>query len=407
MSVIKNNLSSAMTEEQKQQMVNIEHELQKTYEQSRTDLIFTKNSTFISTILFNIKTFFTFEVPTAGTDGIALYINPEFFMKLTKGQRVFLLAHETWHIVFMHMNRAEKPEIDKELYNQAADYVINLMLVKENLEFIEGGLLDTKYEGMSTEEVYELLKQKGDSQLSSNILQGDIQKPGSGKDSKTDNKSQKEIEQNIQNQTNELINRAAVQSEISGDSMSNLPSDIVRHLDELRNPRLDWRTILRNFMSSLNKDDYSYRRPNKRFMPEYYMPSMYSEALGEIAFAVDASGSVSQEEFTAYINEIKYIKDSLQPELTTVIDFDTEIHNVYEMHRGQPWDESISFNGGGGTSLFPVFEKYEEKAPTVLIVFSDLQCTPIKKDPGYPVIWICVNNSRAEVNFGELIHIKI
>ena len=44
--------------------------------------------------------------------------------------------------------------------------------------------------------------------------------------------------------------------------------------------------------------------------------------------------------------------------------------------------------------------------PSLLIVFSDLECTPIKNSTEYPVIWICINNPGAKVGFGQIIHVK-
>jgi predicted metal-dependent peptidase len=77
--------------------------------------------------------------------------------------------------------------------------------------------------------------------------------------------------------------------------------------------------------------------------------------------------------------------------------------------------DEVHFSGGGGTNLQPVFDHFAGKnpdhpeagPPTVLIVFSDFYCGKIKEDPGYPVIWISVDNPNAEVNFGTLINYEL
>ena len=105
-------------------------------------------------------------MPTAGTDGIHIYINPSFFLSLPNAsQRGFLIAHEVGHIVFGHMRRgkvfsdrgylAKGMPFDHSLYNQSADYIINADLVSMGLEFIECGLLSQDITRNDvTEEVY-------------------------------------------------------------------------------------------------------------------------------------------------------------------------------------------------------------------------------------------------------------
>lgn len=419
MTVFDENLSRGMSKDQVTELKKQEKELTKAFEKSRAALAMRRDSTFVCTLLFNLRTYFSFRVPTAGTDGVCLYVNPNFFMNLNEEQRIFLLAHETWHVAFSHMLRGGKEGINFEVYNAAADYVINLLLVDNGHEFIPGGLLDEKYRGLSTEEVYELLIDNPPPEVQSHTLAGDVMEPGSGDDSKegddgsSDEKGDEpsegktKSEAQIQEDIDEIVMRSAIQSEMAGEDPGSLPGDVVRRLDELRNPRLDWKTLFQNYMTSFAKEDYSYARPNKRFMPTHYMPAMYSESLGEIAFAIDASGSVTPEEFTAYLNEIRFIKESMQPELLTIIDFDYEVQDRYNIPKDEPWDDEISFTGGGGTNLQPVFDLYNEEPPMVLVVFSDLHCRKMTEDPGYPVLWIAVNNPNAEVNFGEIIHIDV
>lgn len=108
-------------------------------------------------ILANTSVIWTNSIPTAATDGVYIYINNEFFRSLPNdSQRAFLLAHEVSHIVLRHPQRGkafmdrgyfrqvglETIDYDSNLFNRAADYVINADLVEHGLEFIPEGLLD-------------------------------------------------------------------------------------------------------------------------------------------------------------------------------------------------------------------------------------------------------------------------
>ena len=107
---------------------------------------------FFGTLCLRLKPVETEEVPTAGTDGKHLYYNRKFFLNMSDQQRVGLLAHEVMHVVFMHMVRLH--ERDHRLWNVAGDYVINLVVRDAGLHLPPTDLLDDKYAGMSTDEVY-------------------------------------------------------------------------------------------------------------------------------------------------------------------------------------------------------------------------------------------------------------
>ena len=102
----------------------------------------------------------TRQIPTAATDGIYIYVNPDFFDGLpSDSQRAFLLGHEVGHMILRHPQRGKafgkrgffrivngrRIPFDHRLYNTAADYVINADLIAHGLEPIENGLYSDKY----------------------------------------------------------------------------------------------------------------------------------------------------------------------------------------------------------------------------------------------------------------------
>jgi predicted metal-dependent peptidase len=359
-------------------------QLQMAYDKAKIALMLKHNSTFIGMILFSLKMDFTHEVPTACVNGIWMKVNPDFFMSLSPEERVFLLAHESWHVAFDHMHRGLNKIAGK--YNRAADYVINLMLTKASYSMPSGGLLDRQYEDMSTEQVYDKLPDDPTPPNWADLVMG------SGMNSAD------------QAAVTDIILRAALQAKASN-QMDSVPQEIREHLDELLNPKLAWNVILQNHMSAYIKEDYSYRKPNRRYWPDFYLPSQHSPALLDIAIAVDSSASVSDEDFATFIEEVKYIKSMLNPRQIHIISFDTKIQTD-QMIEEFTDIASLKFKGRGGTNLAPVIKFFNEHVPTVLIVFSDLDCKaiPVKHRPSYDVIWICVDRPNAEVEFGQLIH---
>ena len=350
-----------------------------------------QGSVFITTVGFNLSVTFDPKYPTAGTNGTDIIINPDFFLDLTKDERLFLYLHEIYHVVFMHMIRGENKNHEK--YNQAADYVINILLRDAGYKMPKGGLVATKYRDWSTEQVYDDIPDPPEG------YDCDIIVPGKG-EAKT--RGGKELQQNIEN----LVLKAMTASDQNKDAAGTIPSEIKRAMQELINPVLPWRELLERFMTSHAKDDYSYRRPNRRFMNEdMYIPSLYSEAMGEIHVAIDVSCSVTPEEFAIFLSEVCYIHETMNYSKLKIITFDTQIQTIDTIEDTSDI-LSIEFVDGGGTDL-GWMKKYVKKAhPKVLIVFSDMEVHIPKKKPDTEVLWICVNNPSCTAPWGQLIHYK-
>jgi predicted metal-dependent peptidase len=100
---------------------------------------------------------------TACTDGKSIYFDCDFYTRLSKKERAFVLAHEVWHNVLLHLSR--KQTRDAQLFNIATDMEVNHLLASEaagkSIEPPEGLLFPPKnLEGKSAEVIYDyLLKQ--------------------------------------------------------------------------------------------------------------------------------------------------------------------------------------------------------------------------------------------------------
>ena len=83
-------------------------------------------------------------LPTAATDGRNMFYNPHFFKVLTQAEITFVVAHEVLHCVYDHMTPMKSGDFDPKLLNCAADFNINLELIKNKIgEMPAIGLLDS------------------------------------------------------------------------------------------------------------------------------------------------------------------------------------------------------------------------------------------------------------------------
>ena len=164
--------------------------------------------------------------------------------------------------------------------------------------------------------------------------------------------------------------------------------------------QLSWREILQHLLTEKTKDDYSWHRPNRRHIHNnIYLPSLYSEgAMGSMVFAIDTSGSMSDNVLSDVWGEISEAVGTVKPSDLRVIQCDTKVNSdeVYEVY---DLPEEIEAKGRGGTRFSPVFEYLSNilmESPKVLVYLTDLEVYREgfpEHDPGYPVIWAYYGDS--------------
>lgn len=359
-----------------------------------------KNSAFISTVLFNMKLQITRDLPTAGVDGVHLYINPDFFLSQSPSIRKSILFHEAWHLAWNHPARCAAADLNQDKYNIAGDYVINIMGKDQGFEIPDTWYCDAQYRKKSTLEVYNSLPD--DMKMKEEGMGCDIIK--NGEEGGEDDTTSKEEMKKLDIQWANIIERAKMASKLSNDEPGSIPGDILRMFEEIRNPKLAWNEILLNYMTAYAKDDYSYRRPNRKFWPDFYLPSCYSEQVDHIAIAVDTSGSVTKEEFSQFRSEIYSITEALHPKQVTIISFDTEITKITTLEEGDDIQD-IKFIGGGGTNIDETWEWIQKEQPICTIIFSDMEFVYPESKPNSDVLWVAVNNNKVKMPYGPTIHL--
>lgn len=362
-------------------------DIQKAFDKAKITLMSSKDSVFFTTICFSLKHEFTDKVPTAGTDGRSIFINPTFFMGLNTAEQVFLLLHETLHVAYMHVEATRRGTRDFKKWNVAADYVINEQLVSRNYKMPKNGLYNPAYKDMAVEEVFDLLPEPPQ----------DFQ-PDIVESSDEDGKLQAEIQ--------DILVAASLQSKMGNDSPGAIPGEIQIALTKLLDPKLPWQSILRKYLFAYNRNDYTYKKPNRRFFPEHYLPSMHSQNLMDLTIAIDTSGSVSDEQFTGFISEIASIFKMMNPEKITVIQFDYGIQAIDKV-RSLRELQKVKFTGRGGTCLKEVFDWTTANNPRLLMVFTDGDFYDPGNAPNTDLIWLIHNNKGFTFPKGKVIHYEI
>jgi predicted metal-dependent peptidase len=365
----------------------------KALDKAKIELMSSPNSAFISTVCFSMKCLWRDDLPTAATNGRAIWFNPYAYLALSPGKQLSRLLHETWHPALLHLDRVGSR--DPKVWNMACDYFINLMLTDAGYEKIDTWLHDPQFRHMSADEIYKYLM---DNQPEGGFPDFDEQDMDPPKD------EPERIE--LQCHMDQVLIRAVMHSKMAGDAPGSVPGEVETYLDKLMNPILPWNRILLKHMHGLNKTDYSWKRPNRRFFPEHHLPSLYGDALDEIAAFVDISGSVSDQDFNQTVSEVHQVIKQFKPRLLHFGQFDTEIKSVRKINTVREL-LNTPFTGRGGTLIRPVIEWIKEHKPKLTLIFTDGGFRMYPDDPGTPVIWLIHNNPNWTAPYGKVIHYEM
>ena len=154
---------------------------------------------------------------------------------------------------------------------------------------------------------------------------------------------------------------------------------------------VDWRALLRRFMTDAAKRDYSWSVPNRRFIDSgLYLPSIRSEGIDAIAVLIDTSGSLPAETLAAFWSEVREVASEIEPERVILLQVDTAVRDAAEYVAGDLPDE-IVVRGRGGTDFRPGFAWLEEHdvQPGVCLYLTDMECSRYPEtEPDFPVIFV-------------------
>lgn len=188
-----------------------------------------------------------------------------------------------------------------------------------------------------------------------------------------------------------------------------------RAIDSLLQPEVDWREVLREFITStcVGSDFSTYNRPNRRYLSTgRYMPSGMSTRVDELVLAIDTSGSIAQPDLTKFLSEVNSIVETVKPEVVRLLYWDTEVCRDEKYGKdGAPMGSLIRSTkpeGGGGTHVPCVTEYIREKgiSAQAVIVFTDGYLGGDWGRWSQPVLWCVLNNASAKPATGAAVHIN-
>jgi predicted metal-dependent peptidase len=403
-------------------------------EKQLQDLIFEmlchKDYMFYGLFITEVNKEFNMRVPTAcigkhpNVKIPMMTFNPEFWDKLTKPQRRFLVIHELRHYIDLAWVYRQEFNLDAKLFNIAADLNINTTILSSHLdmELIEGGMMPELFPELNLQPCrdsmyyYNRLKdakdKKEDSKGTEDSLAGEpgnkngtsgckeLDKMLDSGDGIPDHTTWDELTEGMSDVEKEMLKReiASAVERIAEESQKNagsLPVGIEQAMKINKIKQVvSWKNLFRRFVSTTIDTDVLQTRkhPNRRFEG---MPTNKFKQKVKGLFLSDSSGSVSDSDL-----------ERCNAELYNVYKAGAEIHYAAwdaECENPKKYDGKLDIERTmcGGTDLNCALKKINEKSKEgykFAVITTDGYVPPITEKVKIPVLILITQTGTLDFN---------
>jgi len=386
---------------------------------SATRIRLRRHSPFFAALALFVDVRFTEEVPIAATDGRLLFFHPEGYGGLQPSERDAVFLHELLHAALLHPCR--RGMRDPVIFNIAADIVVNGMVAaEESVSLPVGAIRDSSLEHLSVEEIYELLQKKTRKKQPALPL-ADLLQPGSIGSRAEDEAGEKgEGDEGASGNSHDpagelhdLHDRSALEAHwkqaiqqakvlASSQGQGSLAAGMNRHLGEIADPQIDWRSQLWRYLVRTPTDFNGFDR---RFLHQgLYLDHLEGESV-QVFVCIDTSGSIDDEQIGLFIGEVSGILASY-PMLDCRLWYaDADCYGPYTISgiREMPRPE-----GGGGTDFRPFFTAamatWSGEQEAICVYLTDGFGEFPDEAPRLPVLWVIVPGGlpSEDIPYGEI-----
>jgi len=403
---------------------------------------------FLGSIALGLEWVCASDIGTMATDGRRVWFNAPWCEEHGIEKTMGVIAHEVFHIVNKHHLR--RGDRSPDLWNIAADLLVNRLLEEDNFTLPPDGLFDRerRFAGLPTETIYARLQEEQEQQQSGHARQQLSETPTStpslgrsnaaaassgqpvAEPSTTNNadggedrgvtparhwgevrdltapngKPLNPSQRRCAEHDLDVRVRQAVASARRAGKFSTAYEEVIN----VATNHVDWRDKFRIAFDGLLRAEVSWTRPNRRFVQHgLYLPGWRRIGPGRIGFVLDTSGSISPEELALYTAGVLGILEETGPEEVVLIQCDARVQHVAYLRAGETFD-AIEVHGRGGTLFQPAFDWIADSDFdfNAIVYATDLDCSDEPQDPGLPVIWLTPNGNRT-MPFGEIVRVKL
>ena len=328
---------------------------------------------------------------------IIFFINSNWFESVELLQQISVLKHEILHLLFEHVGIRSGGPINKLAKNYAMDCAINQFLSNlpsdcVTLAYMEALCKRSLNPKDTWEYYYNQLKDQVETQQGNGNSDHDKMEENGG------------LRWESENQLNKAAIKDIVNKAIKA-SAGNIPSELASTLSQLNAPaKINWKQQLRNLISSAKSTTTKSNRMKTHRRFDLDQPGKIKTRKLILGVCLDSSGSISDESYADFMNEIHSIAKNTT--ITYLIHADCEVQKIDMIKGGKPKPGVLSKRfGNGGTMFNPALKKCVDLKSDAIVYFTDGDTADDPFNPGVSLIWVIVGNSPPPSSFGKVLRL--
>lgn len=327
---------------------------------------------------------------------ITFYFNTEFYLALSLTERIAVLKHEILHVLLDHVGNRMYGVENLQAKNIAMDCANNQYItgLPKDCVTLEGvsKLCKKQLPPFETWEYY-YHQIKDSVENDPNAKHDHDVMDGEGEISDSEASMRKAA---VRDQADKAIKA----------SKGKIPDGVGKILSQLNEAaKVNWKQQLRNIVSSSRvvQTKPSRQKVHRRF--ELDQPGRKKDKRLVLGVCVDSSGSVSDESFAMFMNEVYHI--AKMTSVTYLLHADAEVQKVEVIKGGKAKKEKLAErHGNGGTAYQPAITECMKRQCDVIVYLGDMDASDTPNNPGVPFVWVRVGKQNPPGNFGRVIDLE-
>ncbi len=330
---------------------------------------------------------------------LRLLYNKDWYEALKGEQPIGVIIHELLHLILLHPFR--KGNREHMLWAVACDMAVNENIPQNMLpeDYVTADTLSREIRvklpnKKSAEEYYDILAGI-EGQFSFLEMSGDVTiRLKSGMELHANLYMEEEASEINRNAAKSMLSELLEQAKFEGD----IPCDIEGSIAALyKSDTVNWRNVLRRFLSGKGRTVVrkSCKRESKRF--ENLPGSKRSTGI-QALLAIDASGSISEQQLTAFQGELLSIQ-RITGATIHVTQFDTACTPPVKLEKYARDGRRFK---SGGTDYRPVFELADKLRIHLLMVFTDGE-GKAPEQVNQQVVWVLTKGAAKPAEYGHVV----
>ena len=349
---------------------------------------------FFGALALFLETHLDESISTACTNGRWVRFNPQFVESIKPRELDGVMVHEILHAALRHCSR--RGDRDPLRWNVAADISINGMIREvPDLELPFQPIEDRLLNDLEVESIYERLSDSDIKHFPEKWYDlADVAEDEGSTGYPSSEEGQKAYWKTVFSRARMLVGK---------EQYGNIPGSLRMQVDEILEPKLDWRTLLWRFLARSPVDFEGYDR---RFIGSgLYLEDLQGDSL-KARVCIDTSGSIDQETLAQFLAELKGII-AAYPQIDLKLYYaDTKLYGPHTLEEEQVFQPQ----GGGGTDFRPFFKAMErhDHDDALLIYFTDGYGMQPGKAPSSEILWIVTEKGalNERFSFGQIARLE-